>query len=170
MWNVSGLWHLPSYICKPTELFWMLWPLAAATEIPPLKQRISSGRTHRDLFATTVEWRLALTTERERVCFQRRSLISGNVGSPPLESCHWAHSDSGTDWCFSLEKDCRWSSSWCNAPAWCWPEVHFLSLSAGLGEESDWSPVKGPSGSGWTSLGVHLDSVKICPLLSGRSV
>ena len=157
-------------ICTPTALFWMLWPLAAASGNPPLKQRISSGQARPDPFVMTVRWRRALNTEKERVCFQRNFLTSGTVGSPLLENDHSAHWDSGTDWCSSLEKDRPWSSSWCTALASLWRLAYFLSFSAGLVGGSDWSPVKGPGGSGQTSPGVHLDSLKPCPLHSGRSV
>ena len=101
-------------ISEPTEMFWRLWPLAAASEEPPLKQSISSGQTRPAPLLMSVRWRPELTTEQGREILWRDFLMSGTVGSPPLENGRSAHSDSGTDWCFSLERDLHLSSPWCN--------------------------------------------------------
>ena len=153
-----------------TELCWRLRPLARASEAPPLNQSISSGQTHLDLFLMTVRWRPEQTTEQETVHLWRDFLISGTVGSPPLENHHSVHSDSGTDWCFSLETDSHWSSSWCSQLFPGWFVSNFLSVSPDLVGDFDWSAVKDPGGSGGTSPGVHLDSVRPRPQHSGRDV
>ena len=153
----------------PTELCWRLWPLAAASREPLLKQSISSGQTHLDLFLMTVRWRPELTTEQETVRMLGDFLISGTVGSPPLENHHSVHSGSGTDWCFSL-RDSPWLWLWCNWLSSSWSVSSFLSVSADLLGDSDWSAVKDSRGSGGTSPGVHLDSVRLCSQHSDKSV
>lgn len=40
--------------CLHTQLNWSFWPLAAASEKPPLKQSISLGQTHPEHFLMTV--------------------------------------------------------------------------------------------------------------------
>ena len=154
-------------ISEPTEMFWRLWPPAAASEDRPLKQSISSGQTRPDPLLMTVRWRPELTTEQGRDLLWRDFLMSGTVGSPPLENGRSAHSDSGTDWCFSLERDLHLSSPWCN---WLYPDwsvSYFLSVPADLVGESDWSPRRAPGGSGGTSPGVRSHSVRPCPQHSG---
>ena len=155
-------------ISEHTEMFWRLWPLAAASEDPPLKQSIPSGQTRPAPLLMTARWRPELTTEQGRDILWRDVLMSGTVGSPPLENGRSAHSDSGTDWCFSLERDLHLASSWCKTLFPDWSVSYFLSVPADLVGESDWSPERGQGGSGGTSPGVRSHSVRPCPQHSGR--
>ena len=116
----------------------------------------------------SVRWRPELTTDQGREMLWRDFLMSGTVGSPPLENGRSAHSDSGTDWCFSLERDLHLSSPWCSWLFSDWSVSYCLSVPVGLVGESDWSPERGPGGSGGTSPGVRSHSVRPCPQHSGR--
>ena len=68
------------------SFFWMLWLLAAALEDPPLMWCISSGQTHLAPLLKTATQTTELTTVHVRVCLLRDFLVSGSIGSLPLEN------------------------------------------------------------------------------------
>ena len=110
--NLIFQFYVYSVVCilipvtsEPTEMFWRLWPLAAASEDPPLNHSIPSCQTFPAPLLMSEGWRPELPVEQEREIFGGHLLMSGTVGSPSLENGRSAHSDSGTDWCFSLERD-----------------------------------------------------------------